>query len=71
MTADKKEQSLEQIFGQLDELVQKLENEEVSLEESFQLYHEGMDLLKVCNDKIEAVEKKMMVLDENGEEHEF
>lgn len=65
------EQSLEEVFGQLDEIVRKLSEEEVSLETSFQLYHSGMDLLKTCNDKIDAVEKKMLILDENGEEHEF
>ena len=65
------EQSLETVFEQLDELLVKLEGETVSLEESFQMYHKGMELLKVCNDKIDAIEKKMMVLDENGEAHEF
>ena len=65
------EQSLETVFEQLDEIVAKLETEGASLEESFQLYHKGMDLLKVCNEKIDTVEKKMMVLDENGEQHEF
>lgn len=65
------EQSLERVFEQLDEIVQQLEAEDVSLEDSFGLYHKGMDLLKVCNEKIDTIEKKMMVLDENGEEHEF
>ena len=65
------EQSLETVFEQLDEIVEQLEAEDVSLEDSFGLYHKGMDLLKVCNEKIETIEKKMMVLDENGEEHEF
>lgn len=65
------EQSLEKVFEQLDELVGQLEGEDVSLEDSFNLYHKGMDLLKVCNEKIDTIEKKMMVLDENGEQHEF
>lgn len=65
------EQTLETVFKELDEVVKKLEGESVSLEESFQLYHKGMDLLKVCNEKIDTVEKKMMILDENGEQHEF
>ena len=65
------EQTLEQIFEQLDDIVNNMEGENVSLEESFQLYHKGMDLLKICNDKIDTVEKKMMILDEDGEEHEF
>ncbi len=66
-----KEQTLEEVFEQLDKVLEQLEGDSVSLEESFQLYHEGMDLLKTCNDKIDIVEKKMMVLDDNGEQHEF
>ena len=65
------QQSLETIFGQLDEIVDALESEDVSLEQSFELYHKGIDLLKVCNEKIDTIEKKMMILDENGEQHEF
>ena len=65
------EQSLETVFEQLDEIVEQLEAEDVSLEDSFELYHKGIDLLKVCNEKIDTIEKKMMVLDENGEQHEF
>lgn len=65
------DRTLEAVFQELDEVVKKLEGEGVSLEESFQLYHKGMDLLKVCNEKIDTVEKKMMILDENGEAHEF
>lgn len=63
--------SLEDMFEMLDETVGKMENEELSLEETFQLYHKGMELLKYCNEKIDKVEKKMLVLDEEGTEHEF
>ena len=65
------EQSLETVFEQVDEIGEQLEAEDVSLEDSFGLYQKGMDLLKVCNEKIDTIEKKMMMLDENGEEHEF
>ena len=65
------EQSLETVLKQLDEVVTQLEGEELSLEDSFGLYHKGMELLKECNEKIDTIEKKMMVLDENGEQHEF
>ena len=68
---NKKEQTLENVFGQLDEVVKKLEGESVALEESFELYYKGMELLKICNDKIEAIEKKIMILDKDGVEHEF
>lgn len=65
------DKSLEEVFEQLDQIVEQLEETNVSLEDSFQLYHKGMELLKVCNDKIDTVEKKMMILDENGEQHEL
>ena len=65
------DKSLEEIFEQLDQVVEQLEGANVSLEDSFQLYHKGMELLKVCNDKIDTVEKKMIMLDEDGAEHEL
>ena len=48
-----------------------MEEEEVSLEDSFGLYHKGMELLKNCSGRIDAVEKKMLILDEEGGTHEF
>lgn len=65
-----KEQSLDEAFGELEQVISRMEGE-VSLEESFRLYHKGMDVLKVCNEKIDKVEKKMLVMDEEGELHEF
>ena len=65
------EQSLEEIFSDLEQTIKKMEEGEISLEESFQLYHQGMDMLQACNSKIDKVEKKMLLLDEEGEEHEF
>ena len=64
-------QSLDQMFGQLEEVIGKMEGEEVSLEESFELYSRVMNLLKQCSQAIDEVEKKVLVLDENGETHEF
>lgn len=67
---NQEEMSLEEGFQQLETLLRKME-EDVSLEETFQLYHKGMDMLKLCNDKIDKVEKQVQVLDEKGETHEF
>ena len=65
------EKTLETVFSELDDVVKQLEGDNVTLEESFQLYHKGMDLLKICNEKIDTIEKKMKILDENGEEYDF
>lgn len=66
-----KEETLEELFQGLDAVVEKLEEGETSLEESFKLYQKGMEMLKSCNDKIDAVEKQVLILEENGETHEF
>lgn len=66
-----KEPSLEELFETLEGVVERLEGENVNLEESFRLYNEGMELLKKCNETIDTVEKKVLVLDENGDAHEF
>ena len=74
MDKDKKIQenaTLEELFVQLEDAIRKMENEDISLEDSFSLYHKGMDMLKLCNEKIDKVEKKMLVLDEEGDAHEF
>lgn len=66
-----KEQTLEQAFEKLEEMIGDLEQEDISLEESFKLYKEGMKLIKFCNDKIDKVEKEVLKLNENGELDEF
>ena len=40
------EETLEEVFAQLDDLAEKLEDKETSLEDSFNLYKQGMELLK-------------------------
>lgn len=68
---EKEKMSVEEAFAQLDEIIQRLESEEIPLEESFRVYQKGMELLKYCSGKIDTVEKKMMKLNENGELSEF
>ena len=65
------EQTLEELFAGLEEIIGDMEKPEVSLEESFRLYHAGMDYLKACNEKLDKIEKKIQVLDDEGELHEF
>ena len=66
-----KEPELEELFEQLEEVTGKMEEKDTSLEESFALYQKGLGLLKTCKDKIDWIEKKVQILDENGETHEF
>lgn len=63
--------SLEALFECLDEVTEKLEDGDISLEQSFGLYQRGMELLRQCNETIDMVEKRVQMLDEEGELHEF
>ena len=63
--------SLEANFAKLEETIAKLEQEDITLEESFAAYTEGMQLLKKCNEEITAVEKKVQVISEDGTLEEF
>lgn len=67
MSEKKQDKSIEETFSQLDELLEKLEASDTSLEESFACYEAGMKLVKACSDKIDKVEKQMMIL-QGGEE---
>ena len=66
--AKKKEESisLEEALVRLEETVEKLQQEDVSLEESFHLYKQGMDYVKICSETIDQVEKKVLVLNQEG-----
>lgn len=66
-----KEQTLAESFAELEDVIGAMEQPEVSLEEAFRLYHKGMDMLKSCSDRIDKIEKKMLVLDDEGELYEF
>lgn len=72
--AEKKEEkkvSLEDTFLQIEEILQQMERTDVTLEESFGLYQSGIEKLKTCNGILDDVEKKMQVINSNGELEEF
>ena len=70
-TAEQEQFRLEEAFDRIEALLEKLQDKDVTLEESFGLYQEGMGLLKLCNENIDHVEKQMLQIDEEGQRHEF
>lgn len=65
------EASLEEMFQELDGIMEQMESPDVSLEDAFSLYERGMKMIRKCNEKLDLVEKKMMVIAQNGEEVPF
>ncbi|MCR5837138.1 MAG: exodeoxyribonuclease VII small subunit [Lachnospiraceae bacterium] len=63
--------TIEEGFDKLNDIIGKMEDGEVSLDESFKLYNEGINLVKICNDKIDFVEKQIKLLEKDGEDDVF
>lgn len=60
------EKTMEESFEELKALLDKMESEDLTLEENFKLYEEGLKLVKTCNEKLDKIEKQIIVL-EGGE----
>ena len=56
------EMSIEEAMQELTAVMEQLEEPSRPLEDSFTLYTRGMELVKLCNEKIDMVEKKLIVL---------
>lgn len=61
-----KEKTFEKVISELEEIISKLDEGEISLEESVDLYKDGMILVKQCNDKLDKVEKELEVINKNA-----
>ncbi len=66
-----REMTLEEAFAGLDEMLRKLEDSSLPLEEALELYQRGTRLLAKCNDKIDLAEKQILMVNEEGGFDEF
>lgn len=62
------EQKFEDAFRKLESIVKKLEDGNLSLEESLKAFEEGVRLSRFCSRKLDEAEKKVEILlkDSNG-----
>lgn len=56
------ERSYEEAMTRLEEIVQRLENGNLTLEESLGLFEEGIGLARYCTGKLDAAESKLEIL---------
>lgn len=56
--------SMEQALEELDEILNQLENPELGLSESMELYKKGVKLVEKCNQTLDKTEKEIIVLQE-------
>ena len=70
--AEKKDTfQLEAAFKEFENIISKLESEEVSLKESLTLYGEGAKLLVECKEELSGIEKEIIVIEEHLEQGEM
>ncbi len=62
-----KDKTFEESYARLEEILEKINLGEVSLEDSITLYEEADSLINKCNKKIDAAEKKITTLMKNRE----
>lgn len=62
---------LEERFVVLEGILDHMEDEDVTLEESFALYKQGLEELAAANAMLDEIEKAMLVMTEDGEFEEF
>lgn len=65
--SDIKNMAFEEALERLEKLVNKLEEGNLPLEESLQLFAEGIQLTRQCSKKLEQAEKHINILLEDGE----
>jgi exodeoxyribonuclease VII small subunit len=63
-----KQQSFENSLAELEKIVRRLEDGDLSLDESLKLFEDGVRLSRECQERLAAAEKRIEVLtrDENG-----
>ena len=62
MKKNKAEDSYEQIFVELESIVEKMDSGDISLEKSLELFEKGMGLIKDGKKKLDQAESKVKTL---------
>ncbi|MDX1586306.1 MAG: exodeoxyribonuclease VII small subunit [Balneolaceae bacterium] len=66
----KERQSFEEALSRLEEIVNELEDESISLEETIRLYEEGIKLSKKCTETLEQAELRIEKVNEQHADNE-
>ncbi|MFH2126827.1 MAG: exodeoxyribonuclease VII small subunit, partial [Pseudomonadota bacterium] len=65
MAKAKKEPGFEESLQRLEEIVERLEDDDLELEQSLALFEEGVKLATACNLRLDEAEKKVALLLKN------
>lgn len=75
MAGRKKAKNFEESVARLEDIVTKMESEDLPLDDSIKIFKEAMDLISECNSKLDEAEQRINIIvkDKNEElkEEEF
>ncbi len=57
-------QTFESALKQLEKIVDTLEDDTISLDSALKKFEDGMKLVRICSDQLDAIEKKITLLTE-------
>lgn len=60
-----KSPTIEDTFDKLEDILCQMESGELTMNESFRKYKEGIELVKKCNSMIDKVEKEMVIINDD------
>lgn len=55
-------EKLQEKFAELDQVLEQLQQKDISLEDAFARYQRGVELVRECNTQIDRVEKTVKIL---------
>lgn len=64
MSENKK--SVEESFNEIEGIIAEMQKEDVTLDRSFELYNQGLNLIKECNGKLDSMEKQIKIIEEGN-----
>ena len=60
--AEENNVTIEEAMKDLDKIIEKMQAQDISLQDSFNLYKEGLSLVEQCNNKIEKIRCDIQIL---------
>ena len=68
---EEKKVSFEEALNLLQNAVNKLENGEISLDEAFLMFEQGIKYAKICEEKLSLIEEKVAKIMKDGNKEDF
>ena len=57
--------NFETALTQIEEIIERFEEETINLDNSIELYKQGAELIKLCQDKLNSVEQQIKILNQD------